>query len=209
MTKLEKLYSIIRNSQELGIELGEDTLRQTSELEEALIKKEILPIIKESIEPTLNQIKRDLVLVVDYIPSEPVSVRISRKGHVYKAEDFVEIKIDPQVVHGTHASGKGSHSGKTSLRVRRKDGSYIQKKTAGETLAAAIKEVGAAKVRSLGIICCKVPLVSTSLDGKYSKTQVEIEPGYYVIKHSNNQMKKGYLEKISKAFGLGWKVELS
>jgi len=45
MTKLEKLYSIIENSKELGLQLGEDVLRQTSELEENIIKKEILPVL--------------------------------------------------------------------------------------------------------------------------------------------------------------------
>ena len=60
----------------------------------------------------------------------------------------------------------------------------------------------------LGIICCKVPLVSTTKDDKYAKTQVEVSPGLYVITHSNNKMKKDYLEQISKAFGLGWKVEI-
>ena len=37
MTKLEKLYSIIHNSENLGKELGQDTLRQTEELEEQII----------------------------------------------------------------------------------------------------------------------------------------------------------------------------
>ena len=65
MTKLEKLYAIIQNSKELGVNLGEDVLRQTNELEEKIIRDEILPIIGKNIEPTLRQIKRKLVLVVD------------------------------------------------------------------------------------------------------------------------------------------------
>ena len=79
MTKLEKLYSIIENSKELGLQLGEDVLRQTSELEENIIKKEILPVLTETIEPALSQVRRELVLVVDYVPDEPISVKISRK----------------------------------------------------------------------------------------------------------------------------------
>ncbi len=206
MSKLSKLYAMISNAQELGIDLGDDVYKQTDALEEKIIKEEILPIIKEKIEPTLSQIKRDIVLVVDYVPNEPVSVRISRKGHVYKAEDFVEIKIDPPAVHNTRTGSSVSHAPRTGLRVIRKDGSVIHEKYAGDTLVSAIKEAGAARVRSLGIICCKVPLVSTTIDKKYGNTQVEVAPGLYVIKHSNNTMKKGYLEKISKAFGLGWKV---
>ena len=44
MTKLEKLYSIIENSREVGVRLNEDVLRQVEELEEGIIKGEILPL---------------------------------------------------------------------------------------------------------------------------------------------------------------------
>jgi len=70
MTKLEKLYSTIQNLKELGLELGEDLLKQTDELEQEIIKKEILPVISEKIEPIIGQIQRELVLVVDYVPNE-------------------------------------------------------------------------------------------------------------------------------------------
>ena len=63
-------------------------------------------------------------------------------------------------------------------------------------------------MRELNIICCKVPLVSTTKDKKYGHTQEEVEPGLYVIKHSNNNMKKDFLDTISKAFNLGWTVEV-
>ncbi|MCE5174737.1 MAG: hypothetical protein ABFC90_01935 [Bacteroidales bacterium] len=41
MTKLEKLYSTIKNLKELGLELGEDLLKQTNELEQEIIKRGI------------------------------------------------------------------------------------------------------------------------------------------------------------------------
>lgn len=48
MTKLEKLYSIIENSREVGVKLSKDVLQQVSELEEDIIKKEILPIVTQN-----------------------------------------------------------------------------------------------------------------------------------------------------------------
>ena len=89
MTKLEKLYAIIQNSKELGVNLGEDVLRQTNELEEKIIRDEILPIIGKNIEPTLRQIKRKLVLVVDYDPeaAQPLSVRMTRKRVITDEKD--------------------------------------------------------------------------------------------------------------------------
>lgn len=41
MTKLEKLYSIIENSREVGVKLSKDVLQQVEELEEGIIKEEI------------------------------------------------------------------------------------------------------------------------------------------------------------------------
>ena len=209
MSKLSKLYAMIANAQELGINLGEDVYKQTDQLEEEIIKKEILPVIKDQIEPTLCQIKRDITLVVDYVPDVSVRVRLSRESGIYNQEDFVDLTPDPKAEHGTHNSAKSiKRAPKSAIKVIRKDNSFIQEDTAAATLVAAISEANPVKVRELSIICCKVPLVSTTKDDKYGHTQVEVSPGLYVITHSNNKMKKDYLEKISKSLELGWTIEL-
>lgn len=82
MTKLEKLYSIIENSREVGVKLSKDVLQQVEELEEGIIKEEILPALGNDIAPRLEPIKRDLVLVVEYHPGEPISVALSRKAKI-------------------------------------------------------------------------------------------------------------------------------
>ena len=70
MTNLEKLYSSIENFREMGVKLPKDVVQQVEELEEGIIKEEILPALSRDIEPRLNTIKRDLVLVVEYHPGE-------------------------------------------------------------------------------------------------------------------------------------------
>lgn len=191
MSKLSKLYAMIANAQELGIELGEDVYKQTDKLEEEIIKKEILPVIKEQIEPTLRQIKRDLTLVVDYVPEVSVRVRLSRESGLYNQDDFVELTPDPQAEHGTRKGGKNiKRAPKSAIKITRRDHSILQETTAANTLVTAIKEAAPLKVRELGIICCKVPLVSTTKDEKYASKQVEVAPGLFVITHSNNMMKK-------------------
>ena len=39
MTKLEKLYSIIENSREVGVKLSKDVLLQVEELEKSIMKE--------------------------------------------------------------------------------------------------------------------------------------------------------------------------
>ena len=54
MEKIEKLYQTIQNLQELGLSLPEDVLKKITDLEEKIIRDDILPIIKQDIEPTLR-----------------------------------------------------------------------------------------------------------------------------------------------------------
>ncbi len=62
MTKLEKLYSPIQHLKKLGLDLGEDLLKSTSELVQDLIKKEIFLVLSEKIESVVRLIHRKLVL---------------------------------------------------------------------------------------------------------------------------------------------------
>lgn len=79
MSKRQKRYDMIQYSKELNLPLSDEYLQQANELEEEIIKKEILLILIEKIEPLLGQIKRELILVIVYIPDESLSVKLSRK----------------------------------------------------------------------------------------------------------------------------------
>jgi hypothetical protein len=208
MTKLEKLYSTIQNLKELGLELGEDLLKQTNELEQEIIKKEILPVISEKIEPIICQIQRELVLVVDYVPNEPLSVRLSRKRNFSAEMETIEIVPDPQVEHniGIIKRNATKKSFKTNLRVTFPDGKVIEHRFAYETLYEVVKLAGTEMVRALGIIQCGVPLVSNTLDNFYN--QKEIGKGLYLITHSSTVQKRQQIERISEALNLGLKIEI-
>ena len=97
MTKLEILYKSIKGLQDLGLPLNDETLKAADELEEQLIKTEILPTLSKDIEPRLSQIQRELVLVVEYKPNEPISVALSRKTNIAELLNAKRLEIDPQV----------------------------------------------------------------------------------------------------------------
>ncbi len=208
MTKLQKLYSTIQNLKELGLELGNDLLKQTSELEQEIIKKEILPVVSEKIEPIISQIQRELVLVVDYVPNEPLSVRISRKRNFTDQMETIEIVPDPKVDHniGTIKRNSRSKSAKTNLRVTLPNGKVIENHFAYETLQEVVMLAGVEKVRSIGIIQCGVPLISNTQDNFYN--QKEIAKGMFLITHSSTGQKRQQIEKISDALNLNLKVEI-
>lgn len=219
MNRLDKLYNTMENLHELGLTINEDLEKEVNALEEEIIKKEILPILTKSIEPALQPVQRELVLVVDYIPGQPISVHLSRKRN-FAADmpDAKEIVVDPEVTHRKH----GSHND-TEDKIQRgpardmavffPDGTIIAEKTAVETLVAVVKKIGIAEVRQVveeyNLKFCKVPVISNRRDAKYGNSQKDLGNGWLLITHSNNPMKKDFIEKVSKVLHLGIKVKLN
>jgi len=177
MTKLETLYASIKGLQDLGLPLNEETLKAADELEEQLIKTEILPAMSKDIEPMLSQIQRELVLVVEYKPGMPISVALSRKTNITELLDAKKLELDPEVKHkeiGPRKKKVERIAAATGLCVRLKDGSIIQGKTAAATYIAAITRAGLIPVRDLGIKLCGINIVSTTVDSKYGRAQHEV-----------------------------------
>lgn len=216
MSRLNKLYQTMDNLKELGLSINEDLIQEANELEEEIIKKEILPVLSKTIEPALQPVKRELVLVVDYVPGQPLSVHLSRKRN-FTADipDAKEIVLDPEVSHSNHGSNSNDKIERGPARdmtVYFPDGTIIAEKTAVETLVAVVKKIGVSKVRRVveeyNLKFCKVPVISNRRDAKYGKSQKDLGDGWLLITHSNNPMKKSFIEKISDALGLGIKVTL-
>ena len=144
MSRLGDLYKAMETLRKEGLSLNEDLERQVSELEEDIIKKEILPIVTETIEPALKQVQRELVLVVDYHPGLPISVSLSRKTNITELIDAKRLEADPEVEHkefGPRKTKRTQIAPKTGLCIRRKDGSILQEHDAATTFTSAIIEV--------------------------------------------------------------------
>ena len=100
MSTLSELYITMENLRKLNLLIDERLKQEAAKLEEDLIRTEILPTLTEKIEPALEQVQRELVLVVDYVPGIPLKVSISRKRNITDVlPDAVEIKPDPIVEH--------------------------------------------------------------------------------------------------------------
>jgi len=210
MSRLSDLYKAMETLRREGLSLNEDLERQVSELEENIIKKEILPVVTQTIEPALKQVQRELVLVVEYHPDEPISVSLSRKANIAELIDAKLLEQDPQVEHrdGTKRSKPVERvNAKTILRVTFADGTVIEDKKAKITFAKAIQKIGLMRVRNLGIAFCGVPIVSNTLDKKYGRAQIPVEGGLYVMTHSSTRDKKKQLNKIVKELGINLVVE--
>lgn len=218
MSRLNKLYDAMDTLRKEGLPVDDLLEQKASELEEEIIKKEILPVLTKTIEPALKPVQRELVLVVDYMPGQPLSVHLSRKRN-FTAElgDAKEIVLDPEVSHTNHeqphSDDKIQRGPTRDLTVTFPDGTVIAEKTAVETLVKVVKKIGVAEVRKVvedyNLKFCKVPVISNRRDSKYGKSQKELGGGWLLITHSNNTMKKNFLDKVSEVLHLGLKVSLN
>ena len=219
MSRLSDLYKAMETLRKEGLPVNEDLEQKANEIEEEIIKKEILPILTKNIEPALQPVKRELVLVVDYIPGQPLSVHLSRKRN-FTADmpDAKEIVIDPEVAHRQHGShidpdDKIRRGPARDMAVFFPDGTIIAEKKAVDTLVKVVQKIGVAKVRQVveehNLKFCKVPVISNRRDAKYGKSQRDLGDGWLLMTHSNNPMKKDFIEKVSDVLNLGIKVTLN
>lgn len=215
-TKLEKLYSIIQNSQEIGVKLSEDVISQINEAEENIIREEILPIIGQDIEPTLSQIQRELVLVVEYRPGEPISVALSRKTKISQIVDAKPIVAnprklskpvksdDPATAQEPHEPTKYVTNHTKGLRVQFTDGIVVCNKTAIDTEIDVLHRIGFERAAKVGITYSKWPLIGKKKRpteaGKVWQHEID---GWYIYSNTSNERKKADLKAISDYYNLG------
>lgn len=218
MTKLEKLYSIIENSREVGVKLSKDVLQQVEELEEGIIKEEILPALGNDIAPRLEPIKRDLVLVVEYHPGEPISVALSRKTKISeimgaktltpRSSTPVKSEEEPTEVK-PHEPTKHIENTTKGMRVTFPDGTVIWHRAAIDTFIDALRKIGLERIPPLGIEHGNgYNLVSRdkrpTVPGRIWQHECD---GWYIYSNISNETKKDDLQRISDYYHLGLKIE--
>lgn len=223
MSKLEELYETREKLQSLGI-ANADLERQLAELEEDIIRNEIVPIITEKIEPVLNKVRREVVLVVEHNPDDGVSVHLSRKRNVANAfSDAITISAiesnnDAKRVYkeGITRPRIGEMKPATRLRVTFMEDSIVFcESKAADTLKKAILKFGPDRVAQLCIApydtilqLNRVNLVTKKRDEKYGNRQHEIGNGWLVFTGSNTESKKRQIEAIAKALSIKVKVDI-
>lgn len=211
MPTLSELYITMENLRKLNLPIDDRLKQEAAKLEDDLIRTEILPTLTEKIEPALAQVQRELVLVVDYVPGTPLKVSLSRKRNLFDAlEDVVEIKPDSVVEHTEKKKGgkKVVTNPRTRLRITMPDDSIIEERTAWESLQKFILHVGMEKVRAVGLIANKIPLVSNTVDEKYKTAQKPLGNGWLLMTCSDTATKRKQILAIASHYNLNVKVEI-
>jgi hypothetical protein len=200
MSRLKDLYSAIEVLRKAGLSLDE-VEQQIAEAEEDVIKNDILPTITESLSSLLQQVQRELVLVVKYVPGSPVTVHLSRPN------GFPSVEPEPDSEPDSDPDPFLPPTTRKLLRIRFADGTVIEEPEVAETFRKFVLAVGVDKVRSVGIIRNNLPLISDTLDSKYKSQQRDLGNGWYLMTCSTTPSKKKDILTIASKLGLDITVE--
>lgn len=206
-TKLDEIYGLLDYSQKTGIALNDEQLKQIAEKEEDLIKKEILPVLRDSIDPVMRRIRTDLTLVVGYHPNAPITLRISRQSDLGDLGNAAVLTPDdiPGMKRRNGQRRGTQRNPIKALRVRMSDGKIIKDKNATETFCDVIERIGLMKVRALDIKLSGLNLVSTTKDPNRQQRKVD---SLYIFTNISTATKKKILDRISKTLKLRMTVEV-
>ncbi|WP_172917031.1 hypothetical protein [Capnocytophaga canis] len=208
MNKLETLYTSIDNFKKLGVEINSEVIESIFNVEEGIIKNDILPIMRKAIIPIISQIQRDLVLVIEYSPEKPIELKMTRKKSMKltEEEEFIvtqrkEFKKEVKYTLPFHKK-----SPKTNLLVTFSSGKTIKNKLAMDTFCEVIEIIGLEVVSNLNVRCCGSNLVSKIKNSDYR--QKKMKKGFYIITQTSTEQKKKYLDLISKKLNIGLEVTI-
>ena len=207
-----------KNSREVGVKLSKDVLQQVEELEESIIKEDILPALGNDVAPRLEPIKRDLVLVVEYHPGEPISVALSRKTKISeimgaktltpRSSTPVKSEEEPTEVK-PHEPTKHIENTTKGMRVTFPDGTVIWHRAAIDTFIDALRKIGLERIPAVGILHGGgYNLVSKdkrpTMPGRIWQHECD---GWYIYSNISNGTKAEDLKRISDHYHLRLKIE--
>lgn len=223
MSRLSDLYNAMETLRKEGVST-DDLEQKVSELEEEIIKNEILPVVTETIAPALKQVQRELVLVVDYNPNYPIQVHLSRKTSITQilkdakiigtsgqtnAEEiepnryFNPLKTEP------HIPTKQILNKTRGLKVTFPDGTVFNDNTALSTMKKTLKKIGLERVANCPVEAFRgYRLVSKTMRPSEGDIQWQQKEGeYYIYTNISNKDKIDRLTKISDLLNLDLKIE--
>lgn len=202
MSTLSELYITMESLRKLNLPIDEKLKQEAAKLEEDLIRTEILPTLTDKIEPALAQVQRELVLVVDYVPGEPLKVSLSRKRNITDVlTDAVEITSTkrPHIVTATDIK-RGPN---IDFTVTFADGTKYAGK-GKDVLVDSLRHMSLPRVAPFkGRTFAGFPLVGrqrrVTEDGYKWQEQVD---GWWVYINMGNPTKMEVLRKVAKHLGI-------
>lgn len=219
MSRLSNLYSALDTLKREGLDTAA-TEQKIAECEQEIIDGAVLPLLREKLQPLLEQINHEVTLRVSYTPGEPLSVSLGSENPAaeepaeHDSETFVHEPEPSQADDDKPSANNVEEKGPVSrLRVTFPDGRVVHEQFAKDTMAQVIRIIGPERVAKVveekAMNRCGVPLVGKvrHQKGSYKYRQDDLGGGYLLFTNSSTKSKATDLRTISDALSLSLTVE--
>ena len=196
MDKLNKAYEAVDLLENLGLPVSNEQLNAIAEMEKDYLCNEIIPLIKQELEPLVEKMRNSFQLNLSY--SMDGGMEIQLRESVKQVRSLLP-----------EDESTGYRKKKFIIRVTFPDNRVSCHKIVTNTFIDVIKYAGAKNVERLGIMSLGQNIISTSLheNVKYQAYQHEIEPGIYVGTYCNTDRKYEFLRTINRELNLNLSIE--
>lgn len=196
MDKLDKTYEAVAMLESLGLPVSNDQLNVIAQMEREYLRDEIIPLIKQELQPLVEKMRNRFDLEITYSRTDGLDIQLTEQAKqsrsLFPNEDV-----------------KGYRKKKYIIRVTFPDNRVSCHKIVSNTFVDVIKYAGAKNVEQLGLTLLGENIISTSLleNERYAQSQQEIEQGLYVNTYCDTERKLDLLKTINRELNLNLIVE--
>lgn len=196
MDKLDKTYEAVAMLETLGLPVSNEQLIAIAQMEKEYLRDEIIPLIKQELEPMVVKMRNQFNLKV-----------------VYSKENGLDIQFSESAIQSANLfSGTDERNYRKKryiIRVVFPNNRVSCQKIVANTFVDVIKYAGAENVERLGIMALGQNIITNELHEKeqYRPYQREIEPGLYVNTFIDTDKKYEVLRIINRELNLNLTIE--
>ena len=196
MNKLDKAYEAVDMLENLGLPVSNEQLNAIAQMEKSYLREEIIPLIKQELEPMVQKMRNQFNMRVIYTKENGLDILLSESN-----------MQSTNPLHGT--DDRNYRKKKFIIRVKFPDNHVSCQKIVSNTFADVIKYAGARNVEQLGIMLLGENIISSSLmeNERYASGQQEIEPGIYLCTYCDTEKKYDILRQINRELNLNLSIE--
>lgn len=195
MEKLDKAYEGMEMLRNIGLPISKDQIKGIYDLEAQYLTEEVIPKLKEVMDPLVHKVMNGFKMVVTVGEQEEVNVEL----------------LPPETENTVNQRETNSkkRQKKFIIKVIYPDGHAVCSRMVWETLYDVVKYAGVQRVRKLGLWLRGANIISDQVeeDDRYRNSQKEVEPGVYLQTCSTTEVKYEQIKEINKQLSLGLKIE--
>lgn len=196
MEKLDKIYEAVEMLEQLGLPVSNEQRIAIAQMEKECLRNEIIPLIKQELEPLIKNMRNRFALNVKYSKEEGVNIELT---------EATEWNRKPTSAN----DDSGYRKKKYILRVVFPNNSVSCHKIVSKTFVDVVEYAGVRNVERLGIMILGENIISSKLmeNERYASGQYETEPGLYISTYCDTDKKYEIMKTINRELNLNLKIE--